>query len=100
MTLLQLTAMILTPKFSSRIADRGAFGISIQAQEEMMKAAQYFKAGVIGIGLLGAGSVLAEDLPLPADPAQQREKMRGIASKIAPPTANRIASKCRSACAA
>jgi hypothetical protein len=34
MTLLQLTAMIFTPKFSSRIADRGAFGISIQAQEK------------------------------------------------------------------
>jgi uncharacterized membrane protein YgcG len=81
MTLLPLTAMILTPKFSSRIADRGAFGISIQAQEKMMKAAQYFKAGVIGIALLGAGSVLAEDLPLPADPAQQREKMRGMSSE-------------------
>ncbi len=43
-----------------------------------MKAAQYLKAGVIGIALLGAGSVLAEDLPLPSDPAQQREKMRSM----------------------
>lgn len=43
-----------------------------------MKAAQYFKAGVIGIALLGAGSVLAEDLPLPTDPAQQREQMRSM----------------------
>ncbi len=81
MTLLQLTAMIFTLKFSSKIADRGAFGIGIQAQEKMMKAAQYFKAGVIGIALLGAGSVLAEDLPLPVDPAQQREKMRGMSSE-------------------
>lgn len=46
-----------------------------------MKAAQYLKAGVIGIALLGAGSVLAEDLPLPTDPAQQREKMRGMSSE-------------------
>jgi len=47
----------------------------------MMKAAQYLKAGVIGIALLGAGSVLAEDLPLPTDPAQQREKMRGMSAE-------------------
>ena len=46
-----------------------------------MKAAQYLKVGVIGIALLGAGSVLAEDLPVPTDPAQQREKMRGMSSE-------------------
>jgi hypothetical protein len=76
--LLRPTAMMLTPKFSSRIADRSVFGFSIQPQENMMKAAQYFKAGVIGIALLGAGSALAEDLALPADPVQQREKMRSM----------------------
>lgn len=43
-----------------------------------MKAAQYLRFTVIGIAMLGAGSVLADDLPLPADPAQQREKMRGM----------------------
>lgn len=41
-----------------------------------MRAAQYLKVGVIGIALIGAGAVLAEDLPLPTDPSQQREKMR------------------------
>ena len=51
---------------------------NIQPEEKMMKAAQYFKASVFGIAILGAGSVLAEDLPLPADPAQQRETMRSM----------------------
>lgn len=46
-----------------------------------MKASQYFKAGVIGIALLGAGSVLAEDLSLPTDPAQQRERMRSMSAE-------------------
>lgn len=42
----------------------------------MMKAAPYFKLTVLGIALLGAGSVMADDLPLPTDPAQQREQMQ------------------------
>lgn len=46
-----------------------------------MKAARYFKAGAIGMALLGAGSVLAEDLPLPTDPAQLREQMRSRSSE-------------------
>ncbi len=49
-----------------------------------MKTAQYFKAGVIGIALLGAGSVLAQDLPLPTDPAQQREKMQERVRSMTP----------------
>lgn len=43
-----------------------------------MKAAQYLSLSVIGIAMLGAGSALADELPLPTDPAQQREKMRGM----------------------
>lgn len=33
------------------------------------------------IGMLGAGSVLADDLPLPADPVQQREQMRSMSAE-------------------
>lgn len=54
---------------------------NIQPQEKMMKAAQYLGFTVIGIAMLGAGSVLADDLPLPTDPAQQREKMRSLGSE-------------------
>lgn len=43
-----------------------------------MKAAQYLQAGLIGIALFGAGSVLAEDPPSPMDLAQQREKVRAM----------------------
>lgn len=43
-----------------------------------MNAARYLRFTVIGAAMLGAGSVLADDLPLPADPAQQREKMRSM----------------------
>lgn len=43
-----------------------------------MKAAQYFRFTVIGIAILGAGSVLADAQPLPTDSAQQREKMRSM----------------------
>lgn len=46
-----------------------------------MKAARVFSFTLIGIGMLGAGSVLADDLPLPADPAQQREQMRGMSAE-------------------
>lgn len=52
--------------------------VNIQSQEKMMKAAQYFRFTVIGIAMLGAGSALADDLPLLTDPAQQREKMRSM----------------------
>lgn len=43
-----------------------------------MKAAQYSRFTVIGIAILCAGSVLADALPLPTDPAQQREKVRSM----------------------
>lgn len=46
-----------------------------------MKAARVFSFTLIGIGMLGAGSVLADDLPLPADPVQQREQMRGMSAE-------------------
>ncbi|MDP2809207.1 MAG: hypothetical protein Q8O34_03575 [Rhodocyclaceae bacterium] len=46
-----------------------------------MNASQVFRLTAMGIALLGAGSVLAEDLPLPTDPAQQREKMRNMSSE-------------------
>ena len=46
-----------------------------------MKATQYFRFTVIGIALLNAGLVLADDLPLPTDPAQQREQMRGMSAE-------------------
>ncbi len=47
----------------------------------MKKATQYLRFTVIGIAKLGAGSVLADDLPLPTDPAQQREKMRAMSTE-------------------
>jgi len=43
-----------------------------------MNAAQYLRFTVIGVAILGAGGVLADDLPLPTDPAQQRERMRSM----------------------
>lgn len=46
-----------------------------------MKASQVLGLTAIGIAMLGAGSVLAEDLPSPTDPAQQREKMQGMSSE-------------------
>lgn len=46
-----------------------------------MKAAQYLRFTVVGVALLGAGGVMADDLPLPTDPAQQREKMRSMSSE-------------------
>ncbi len=46
-----------------------------------MKALQLIGLAAIGIAMLGAGSVLADDLPLPADPAQQRENMRSMSSE-------------------
>jgi hypothetical protein len=72
--------MMLTPKLGSRF-QIAAFGSQHSIQEKMMKAAQYLKAGVIGIALFGAGSVLAEDFPVPTDLAQQREKARGMSSE-------------------
>ena len=46
-----------------------------------MKAAQYLRFAAIGMFMLGAGSVLADDVPLPTDPAQQREKMRSMSTE-------------------
>jgi hypothetical protein len=58
-----------------------AIEVNVQPQEKIMKAAQVFSFTLIGIGMLGAGSVLADDLPLPADPVQQREQMRGMSAE-------------------
>lgn len=52
--------------------------VHIQPQEKMMKAAPYLGISAIGIVILGAGGILADELPLPTNPAQQREKMRGM----------------------
>lgn len=42
-----------------------------------MKTAQYFKLTLLGgFALMAIGLVRADDLPLPTDPAQQREKMQ------------------------
>ena len=46
-----------------------------------MKPSQVFRLTAIGVAMLGAGSVLAEDLSSPTDPAQQREKMHGMSSE-------------------
>lgn len=47
-----------------------------------MKATQYFRLTAIGIALLGAtGSVLADEFPLPTDPAQQRKQMRSMSAE-------------------
>ncbi|OFZ97813.1 MAG: hypothetical protein A3H35_21635 [Betaproteobacteria bacterium RIFCSPLOWO2_02_FULL_62_17] len=46
-----------------------------------MKAAPYLRFSVIGVVMLGAGSVLADELPLPGNPAQQREKMRSMSAE-------------------
>ncbi|MBK6293641.1 MAG: hypothetical protein IPF55_04320 [Rhodoferax sp.] len=46
-----------------------------------MKTAPYLKLTVLGIALLGVGQAMADDLPLPTDPAQQREKMRGMTAE-------------------
>ena len=40
-----------------------------------MWAAQYFRFSLFGVAMLGAGSVPAGELPLPADAGQQREKV-------------------------
>ncbi len=40
-----------------------------------MWAAQYFRFSLIGVAMLGAGSVLAGEWPLPVDAGQQREQM-------------------------
>ncbi len=45
-----------------------------------MQAAQYLRLTVIGVAMLNAGSVMAEDLPLPTDPVQQRENVRSMSS--------------------
>lgn len=45
-----------------------------------MQAARYLRLTAIGVAMLGAGSAMAEDLPLPADPAQQRENIRSMGS--------------------
>ena len=58
-----------------------AIEVNVQPQEKIMKAARVFRFTLIGIGMLGAGTVLADDLPLPADPAQQREQMRGMSAE-------------------
>lgn len=46
-----------------------------------MKAARYLSLTLTGVALLGANHVLADDLPLPADPAQQRETMRSLGAE-------------------
>ena len=46
-----------------------------------MKIAPYLKLTVLGIALLGVGQAMSDDLPLPTDPAQQREKMRGMTAE-------------------
>jgi uncharacterized membrane protein YgcG len=58
-----------------------AIEFNVQPQEKIMKAARVFGFTLIGLGMLGAGSVLADDLPLPADPVQQREQMRGMSAE-------------------
>jgi len=55
--------------------------VNVQPQEKIMKAARVLSFTLIGIGMLGAGSVLADDLPLPVDPVQQREQMRGMSAE-------------------
>ena len=45
-----------------------------------MKAARYLRLTLTGVAMLGAHFALADDLPLPADPAQQREKMRSLSA--------------------
>src|SRR3989304_9430304 len=49
-----------------------------------MKAARYLRFGVIGVAMLGAGSVLADDPPLPTDPAQGREQMQERVRNMTP----------------
>lgn len=46
-----------------------------------MKALQAFRVTAFGIAMLGSGVVVAEELPLPTDPAQQREKMQAMGSE-------------------
>lgn len=46
-----------------------------------MKAFQLIGLIALGIAMLGAGNVLADDLPLPADPAPQREQVRSMSSE-------------------
>ena len=46
-----------------------------------MKAGQYLGFAVAGMLMLGTGSVLADDFPLPPDLAQQREKMRSMSAE-------------------
>jgi hypothetical protein len=42
----------------------------------MMKALQFIGLAAIGIAMLGAGSVLAEELPLPTDATTPREQLQ------------------------
>lgn len=46
-----------------------------------MKAFQVIGLTALGIAMLGAGNVLADDLPLPADPALQRDQVRSMSSE-------------------
>ncbi len=43
-----------------------------------MQASRIFRLTAIGFTLLGAGSVLADELQSPADPVQQRERVRSM----------------------
>ncbi len=45
-----------------------------------MQATQFLRLTVIGGAMLGAGIALAEEMPLPTEPAQQRQNMRGMSS--------------------
>jgi len=46
-----------------------------------MKALQAVRVTAIGIAMLGSSVVVAEELPLPTDPVQQREKMLTMGSE-------------------
>lgn len=52
-----------------------------QPREQTMWAAQYLRFGLIGVAMLGAGSVPAGESPLPADAGQQREKRLRMSSE-------------------
>lgn len=45
-----------------------------------MQATQYLRLTVISVAMLGAGLALAEEMPLPTEPAQQRENIRGMST--------------------
>lgn len=86
MVRLRPAAMMLIPEPENEKVHREVNppGICMTTQENTMTVLSIIRSTAVGIALLGAGNVLAEDLPLPADSAPQREQMQDRMRNMTP----------------